>query len=115
MNIGQFREFGLCHLRDQLVKLCSRLPTQNFFGLAGVAHQSRRFGWTHHAGIVMDKRSPIQLNGGEGRFHDILHAMQLTGSKNKVFRSVVIQGHPHTANVIGGVAPVAQRGRIAEA
>src|SRR5687767_12245782 len=90
-----------------------RTPLGRLPKLSAVAPQARDFLRPKQSFVKTNKTFPIQLERSKNILDDVLDAMGYAGGTNKIVCRRLLQNHPHRANVVFGMSPIAFRRQIA--
>ena len=108
-----------------------RIPAQLLLGFGGVAPEIDHVGGTIEVGRHLDEHFArflvdaflfhafafkLQFDAGslESVITELTHRMLFAGGDDEVFGAFVLKDEPHALHVVLGIAPVAQRGEVAQ-
>ena len=103
------------HDADQLLEGHRRLPTEQTFGLAGLAHQQIHLCRAVELGINHHVLFPIQPYVIERDLAKLADRVGFTGRDQVVIRVILLEHQPHGMDIVGRVSPVAPRFQVAQA
>ncbi len=102
------------HARDHFFEGDGVFPAQDAFDFAGVAAGGEGLDGGDEVPAEADMVFPIQADGNEGFFDEVLDGVEFAGGEDVVVDRVALENHPHAAGVVGSPTPVAHASEGAE-
>ncbi len=104
----------VAHDLGELAAVDARGPAELLFGFAEVAQEQVDFGGSEVAGVDLDVLLPVELEVLAAVVEEVADGMGLASRQDVVVRFVLLEHHPHSLDIILGVAPVAFGIEVAE-